>query len=134
MTAAITPKRVLSALEGYCPWYKREVLEDGSFRFDGIKIPYKRFREAMEKNGISYNQRTIKYHWNELKSRGFLIKSEQDPEIKKHYWNDPEILDCALSVPDAIAEYLNVKMTNWIPSRERAKGLGRYCVGTLHGL
>ena len=104
MTQAITPDRVLRAIDRTEAWYVAEIEEDGSTKIIGLQIPFKVFRRILEDNKITFNERTIMKQWEYLKDRGFYVPSGKD---------------MMRSNPEMISKYLGIELTKWVPLKKR---------------
>ena len=107
MTAAITPERVLRAIDRHHPWYGRGHDTEDPERIVPIQITYNKFHQVMEDEKITFVERTIKEHWTKLKKMGFYEEVDENR---------------ARSVPEKIAKALRVKMTYWKPASSRGWG------------
>jgi hypothetical protein len=116
MTAAITPERVLRAIDRKYPWYRILKIENGTALYVGTNMTYEKFNKVMIDEKITFNERTIKYHWKKLIEYGFfeVFRDENDYFTKVR------------SVPDAIAKEIRIKMTIWIPAVDRMKSRWQY--------
>jgi len=107
MTRAITPKTVLRAIDRKVPWYYTDI----NGKIKGTTMPFKKYCKIMIDEKVSYNERTIRYHWNKLKEYGFCIE----------IYDEEEGTLIAEFVPSLIAKELGIVLTNWVPPSMRFK-------------
>ena len=118
MTRAITPERILKMIDSRQAWYMT-VGDEESPTYRGMILHYIDFKRMMEESNISYNERTIKFWWKEIEYRGLY-------EHMSYYNTGHEDLilgpKTMVSIPEAIAKVLKIKLTLWMPLKHRAKG------------